>query len=224
MKKKPLVQVNHASKRYELDGITIHALKNVSATISKGEFVAILGPSGSGKSTLMNLIGALDTPTDGEILIDGENIAHMSESQLARVRNQKVGFIFQQFMLLAKTPAWQNVEVPLLYAGIGSHEREQRSKKILKQVGLGDKLNNFSNQLSGGQQQRVAIARALVNNPTILLADEPTGALDQKTGKDILKIFKDLNQKGHTIIMVTHDHEIAKNANRTIKIVDGEIV
>jgi len=221
----PILKVKNASKIYQLDGVTITALKKADLEINKGELVAIAGPSGSGKSTLMHLIGALDTPTTGEIYIDGKNIAHLSEAQLAEIRNQKVGFVFQQFNLLSKTSAVQNVEIPLIYAGISDNEkRREKAEAILKKVGLGDRLKNHPNQLSGGQQQRVAIARALITNPAIILADEPTGNLDTKTGEEILKLFYDLHEEGKTIIVVTHELALAKKAQRQIYIKDGEIV
>jgi putative ABC transport system ATP-binding protein len=219
----PILKVKNISKVYELDGITISALKNISLEIKKGEFVSIVGPSGSGKSTLMHLIGALDTPSTGTIHIDGKNIANLNQKQLAEIRNQKIGFIFQQFNLLQKTSSVHNVELPIIY----SHNKKNsqaRAKKILEKVGLGDRLKNYPNQLSGGQQQRVAIARALINNPAIILADEPTGNLDSKTGKDIMELFKDLHHEGHTVIVVTHDHDIAKETHRQIKLMDGEVV
>jgi len=221
----PILKVKNASKIYQLDGVTITALKKADLEIKKGEFVAIAGPSGSGKSTLMHLIGALDTPTTGEIYIDGENIAHLSEAELARIRNQKVGFVFQQFNLLSKTSAVHNVEIPLIYAGISDNDkRREKAEAILKKVGLGDRLKNHPNQLSGGQQQRVAMARALVTNPAIILADEPTGNLDTKTGEEILNLVYDLHKEGKTIIVVTHELAIAKKAQRQIFIKDGEIV
>ncbi|NMB57153.1 ABC transporter ATP-binding protein [Candidatus Beckwithbacteria bacterium] len=221
-----MLKATNVSKIYELEGVEVKALININLDIKQGEFVAIVGPSGSGKSTLMHLIGALDTPTTGKIIIDGENISKANEKELAKIRNQKVGFVFQQFNLLSKTPAWQNVEIPLIYSGMTSRtKRENLCKQMLEKVGLADKLYNHPNQLSGGQQQRVAIARALINNPAIILADEPTGALDSKTGKEILQMFKDLNKKeGRTIIMVTHDLDLAEQAQRQIKIKDGEVV
>lgn len=222
---KPILQVKNVSKVYELDGINIEAITNVSLQIEKGEFVAIVGPSGSGKSTLMHLIGALDTPTSGEVLIDGKNIANMSESELAEVRNEKIGFIFQQFNLLQKTSSLQNVILPLLYSrNKNKIKRENLARELLIKVGLENRLKNFPNQLSGGQQQRVAIARALINNPSIILADEPTGNLDSKTGKEIIEMFKKLHHEGHTVIIVTHDPNIAKKAKRQIRIKDGTIV
>lgn len=222
---KPILKVKNVSKIYELDGINVEALKDISLEIKKGEFVSLVGPSGSGKSTLMHLIGALDTPTSGTILIDGKNIANMNEQQLAQTRNEKIGFVFQQFNLLQKTSSLQNVMLPLLYSNNKSKiRREKIAKDILKDVGLGDRLKNFPNQLSGGQQQRVAIARALINNPSIILADEPTGNLDSKTGKEIIQMFRNLHKKGNTVIIVTHDQNIAKQTNRQIKIKDGIIV
>lgn len=222
--KKYIVSANHVSKIYPLDGIEVKALDDVNISVSKGEFVAIIGPSGSGKSTLMHLIGALDTPTKGSVIIDGENIANLDETQLAKVRNQKIGFVFQQFNLLNKTSAIQNVEIPLIYAGVDEEKRQEMAKKMLQKVGLGERMQNHPNQLSGGQQQRVAIARALINNPAIILADEPTGNLDTKTGKNIMQFFHQLNKEGKTIILVTHDPEIAKQTNRQIKIRDGKII
>ncbi|OGD63912.1 macrolide ABC transporter ATP-binding protein [Candidatus Beckwithbacteria bacterium RBG_13_42_9] len=220
-----MLQVKKVSKIYQLEGVTVNALTEVNLEIKKGEFVALVGPSGSGKSTLMHLIGALDTPSLGQVLIDGENIGGLSETELAKIRNQKIGFIFQQFNLLAKTSAIHNVEIPLIYAGIADDEaRAEKAKAILEKLGLGDRLQNHPNQLSGGQQQRVAIARALINHPSIILADEPTGNLDTKTGEQILEIFRDLHQEGNTIIMVTHDPGLAKKADRQIYIKDGEIV
>ncbi|NMC35764.1 ABC transporter ATP-binding protein [Candidatus Beckwithbacteria bacterium] len=223
--KKAILQIKNISKFYELDGITVKALEDVSLEIYKNDFAAIIGPSGSGKSTLMHLIGALDTPTKGVIKIEGKDIASMTETQLARIRNEKIGFVFQQFNLLAKTSALENVALPLLYTGnMSQGQRLEKAKHMLEKVGLGDRLKNHPNQLSGGQQQRVAIARALINNPSILLADEPTGNLDTKTGKDVMTMLKQLNKDGQTIILVTHDMSVAKQARRQIMIKDGEIV
>jgi putative ABC transport system ATP-binding protein len=196
-------------------------LKNISFTLNEGEFVSILGPSGSGKTTLMNIIGCLDVPTSGEYTLSGHEVADLDEAELAQIRNEEIGFVFQQFQLLPRLSALQNVELPLIYAGIPEKERKQKAKDMLMKVGLGEKLKNLPNQLSGGQQQRVAIARALVTHPTILLADEPTGALDQKTGHQIMDLFKALNAEGRTIIMITHDEKIAQNATRIVKILDG---
>ncbi|KKS33101.1 MAG: ABC transporter related protein [Candidatus Amesbacteria bacterium GW2011_GWA2_42_12] len=200
------------------------ALDKVSFTINKGEFVAVTGPSGSGKSTLLHLVGLLDKPSSGKILVDGIDTSKMSDNKLARLRNQKIGFVFQQFNLLAKTAAIVNVELPLVYSGVAKLQRLQRAKEELEAVGLGDRLQNKPSQLSGGQQQRVAIARALVTGPSLLLADEPTGNLDSKTGTEILSLFDELHKKGVTIIMVTHDPNIARHANRQIIVKDGRIV
>ena len=200
------------------------ALDKVSFTINKGEFVAVTGPSGSGKSTLLHLVGLLDKPSSGKILVDGIDTSKMSDNKLARLRNQKIGFVFQQFNLLAKTAAIVNVELPLVYSGVAKLQRLQRAKEELEAVGLGDRLQNKPSQLSGGQQQRVVIARALVTGPSLLLADEPTGNLDSKTGTEILSLFDELHKKGVTIIMVTHDPNIARHANRQIIVKDGRIV
>jgi len=202
----------------------VKALDGVSLAIEEGEFTAIMGPSGSGKSTLMNLIGCLDTPTDGIIQIDGEGTMGMSEAELAFVRNQKVGFIFQQFNLLGKINALENVMTPLLYAGgVGIRERRERAKFALERVGLADRMHHRPNELSGGQKQRVAIARALVNNPSILLADEPTGALDTTTGRQILELFEEINSEGRTVVLVTHDREIGMRCRRQIRLRDGKL-
>lgn len=222
--KKILLEISRVSKVYKMDGVGFTALDDVSLTIHQGEFIAIMGPSGSGKSTLMHLIGCLDKPTTGSVKLRGVEIGRMSEKSLAHVRNKNIGFVFQQFNLLRKTSALANVELPLIYAGVGSAERKRLALEKLTLVGLGDKLKNLPSQLSGGQQQRVAIARALVTNPDIILADEPTGNLDSKSGKEIMEILTRLNREGHTIILVTHEADIAKYAKRIVKIADGKIV
>lgn len=218
-----ILEMTNISKIYEMGSEKVKALDEASLTVKEGEFVSILGPSGSGKSTLMNIIGCLDTPTKGEYILSGKKVAGLSEKELARIRNKEIGFIFQSFQLLPKLTAAQNVELPLIYAGINSKKRKEISTDILTKVGLGDKINNLPTQLSGGQQQRVAIARAISTEPSILLADEPTGALDQETGFNILNLFKELNDEGRTIIMITHDKNIAKYGNRLVNIVDGKI-
>jgi putative ABC transport system ATP-binding protein len=220
---KPIIQIKDLMKTYKLGGETVHALNNVSIEIDKGEFLAIIGPSGSGKSTLMNMIGCLDRPQSGTYLLAGKDIGKMNDNQLATIRNQKIGFIFQNFNLLTKLTALENVELPLLYSGVPTKERRERALYSLQKVGLKERSGHLPTQLSGGQQQRVAIARALVGNPAILLADEPTGALDSKTSKGILSIMKELNELGHTIILITHDLEIAKQAKRMVSIQDGHL-
>ena len=198
-------------------------LKNIDLTIKEGEFLSVLGPSGSGKSTLMNIIGCLDTPTSGEYILHGRRVDDLEPDELAQIRNKEIGFIFQSFQLLPRQDALSNVELPLIYAGMSQHKRRERAAEMLERVGLADKMYHRPNQLSGGQQQRVAIARALATNPTILLADEPTGALDQKTGRQVMELFHELHNEGRTIIMITHDRAIAQNASRMVRILDGEI-
>ena len=210
-------------KSYRMGDEWQPVLKNVDLSIEKGEFLSILGPSGSGKSTLMNIIGCLDTPTEGEYILHGKRVDQLDENQLSVLRNREIGFVFQSFQLLKRQDALSNVELPLIYAGMGVQKRRQRAEEMLCRVGLQDKLHHMPNQLSGGQQQRVAIARALAANPSILLADEPTGALDQKTGKQVMQLFRELNDEGRTIIMITHDVSIAANASRIVRILDGEL-
>lgn len=220
-----MITMQNITKSYQMGTQAVHALRGVDLTISEGEFVAIMGPSGSGKSTLMNIIGCLDVPTAGTYTLDGIDVSHMSDDEQARVRNQRVGFVFQQFNLLARTPALKQVALPLLYAGVGRRERDERARAALEAVGLGDRLDHKPDELSGGQQQRVAIARALVTEPAIILADEPTGNLDTQVGKEIMDIFKRLRQeKGITLVIITHDPEVAAQAERTIWIRDGLVV
>lgn len=218
-----LVNLSKINKIYQTGDVTFQALKDISLKVEKGDFLAIVGASGSGKSTLMNVIGLLDSPTSGSYLLSGEDTAHLSENVLAKIRNKKIGFVFQSFNLLPRTTAIDNVALPLIYAGVDSQDRKVLAQKALEQVGLGDKLNSRPNQLSGGQQQRVAIARALVTNPEIILADEPTGNLDSKSGDEVMKIFETLHKEGKTIIMITHEDEIAKHAKSRIRIKDGGI-
>lgn len=220
---KPIIQIKDLMKTYQLGGETVHALNKVSIEIEQGEFLAIVGPSGSGKSTLMNMLGCLDRPQSGTYLLDGKDISKMNDNQLATIRNKKIGFIFQNFNLLTKLTALENVELPLLYSGVPTKERRERASESLGKVGLKERAGHLPTQLSGGQQQRVAIARALVGNPSILLADEPTGALDSKTSKEILLIMQELNELGHTIILITHDLVIAKQAKRMVSIQDGQL-
>lgn len=218
-----ILKMTDLVKVYYLGGEELIALNKVNFTVNKGEFVSVLGPSGSGKSTLMNIIGCLDTPTSGSYILAGEKVANLSQKELARIRNREIGFIFQSFQLLPRLSALQNVELPLVYAGVPAKERRRRSIAILDRVGLGDKLPNLPTQLSGGQQQRVAIARSVVTEPSLLLADEPTGALDQKTGAQIMELFQELNNEGRTIVMITHDENIANHGNRVVNIVDGKM-
>ncbi|OIO67044.1 MAG: macrolide ABC transporter ATP-binding protein [Candidatus Marinimicrobia bacterium CG1_02_48_14] len=219
-----LIQVNDLSKIYELGHTEVRALNGVSMTIRKNEYVSIMGPSGSGKSTLMNLIGCLDSPSQGEYFLDGVNVAHMTDDELAAVRNRKIGFVFQTFNLLPKSTALRNVELPLIYnGGIQKNQRKALAEGALKRVGLESRMLHKPNELSGGQRQRVAVARALVNNPAIILADEPTGNLDSKTGQEIMALFDELQQAGNTIILVTHEEDIALHAHRTIRLLDGKI-
>ena len=218
-----LISMQNIWKTYQMGTEQLHALKGVSFEVQKGEYLAIIGPSGSGKSTLMNLIGCLDSPSSGQYWINGHEVAKMVDDELARIRNKEIGFVFQTFNLLARATALHNVELPLIYAGMGSAERLQRAKDSLTAVELGDRVTHRPNELSGGQRQRVAIARALVNHPSILLADEPTGALDTKTSYEIMLLFEKLHAEGNTIILVTHEPDIAERAHRVITIRDGEI-
>jgi len=218
---KALIQLERVFKTYDSGENAVQALRGVDVKIDGGEFVSIIGPSGSGKSTLMHILGCLDTPSEGRYWLDGEDVATMTGKQLARVRNKKLGFVFQTFNLLPRATIWKNVELPLLYAGMGSDERRERALKALERVGLANRAKHRPNELSGGQRQRVAIARALVNKPSLILADEPTGNLDQKTGSDIINLFEEVAAGGQTIILVTHDPAIAARTQRRIKIVDG---
>ena len=219
----PLIELKDIYKIYQMGDEEVRANDGISLTICRGEFVAIVGKSGSGKSTLMNIIGALDVPTKGDYFLGGEDVAVMSDKQLARIRNKMIGFIFQQYNLLPKLNLLENVELPLLYAGVGTAERRERAMASLAKVGLEEKWKNLPNQLSGGQQQRVSIARALAGSPSLILADEPTGALDSRTSRDVLNFLKQLNEEGNTIVMITHDNSIALEARRVVRIADGKI-
>jgi putative ABC transport system ATP-binding protein len=218
-----LIETQNLWKTYNMGAEQIHALRGVDLAIDRGEYVAIMGPSGSGKSTLMNLIGCLDTPSQGSYLLNAKLVSQMNDDELARIRNEEIGFVFQTFNLLPRATALHNVELPLIYAGITGKERQRRAKEALERVELGDRMTHRPNELSGGQRQRVAVARALVNNPSILLADEPTGNLDSKTGEEIMGLFSRLHQSGNTIILVTHEADIAAHAHRVVHIKDGKI-
>ena len=218
-----VIQIKNIRKEYRLGLQLIEALRSVSLSIDKNEYVALMGPSGSGKSTLMNILGCLDTPTSGSYRLNGTEVSEMSEDELARVRNKEIGFVFQTFNLLPRLTARENVALPLVYAGLGSSERKQRAEEVMEMVGLKDRMDHKPNELSGGQRQRVAIARAVVNHPSIILADEPTGNLDTKTSYEIMDIFEAINKNGNTVILVTHEEDIAKHARRVIRLRDGAI-
>ena len=218
-----ILSMRQIVKQYPMGDEVQTVLRGIDLDVRQGEFVAVLGPSGSGKSTLMNIIGCLDTPTSGTYTLHGRDVSGLDEDALAQVRSREIGFIFQSFQLLPRQNAVENVELPLIYSGLPARERLPRAQQMLERVGLKEKLYHYPNQLSGGQQQRVAIARALANNPTILLADEPTGALDQQTGRQVMALFHDLNEEGRTIIMITHDIGIARHARRIVRILDGEL-
>lgn len=220
---KPVIGVQDLSKIYQMGSQEVRALDGVTFDVQENEYIAIMGPSGSGKSTLMNLIGCLDTPTSGTYILNGEDVSQLDDAELAEVRNREIGFVFQTFNLLPRTDCLSNVELPLIYSGIKTSVRRERSAKTLERVGLGDRIDHKPNELSGGQRQRVAIARALVNNPSILLADEPTGNLDTQTGHEIMMLFEELYRMGNTIIVVTHEPEIAEHARRIIRLRDGRI-
>ena len=217
-----VIELKNIVKTYDMGGVEeVHALRDVSVSIGKNEYVAIMGPSGSGKSTLMNVIGCLDTPTSGLYLFNGVNVSEMDDNELAKIRNKEIGFVFQTFNLLPRSDALHNVELPLIYAGVSASERKIRAQEVLNHVQLGDRIHHKPNELSGGQRQRVAVARALVNRPSIILADEPTGNLDSKTGEEIMILFEELHRQGNTIIVVTHEPDIAEHAIRVIRLRDG---
>ncbi|TCD28119.1 ABC transporter ATP-binding protein [Pedobacter psychrodurus] len=220
---KPLITIKEIGRKYVIGSEVIHALKSVSLDINKGEFVALMGPSGSGKSTLMNILGCLDTPSSGTYVLNGTNVSHMSDDALAEVRNQEIGFVFQTFNLLPRSTSLDNVALPLIYAGTSKKDRDARAAKALENVGLGNRMDHKPNELSGGQRQRVAVARALINNPSIILADEPTGNLDTKTSIEIMGLLEEIHSKGNTIILVTHEEDIAQHAHRIVRMRDGLI-
>ncbi len=219
----PLIKIRDIKRDFVLGNETVYVLKGIDLEINKGEYVALMGPSGSGKSTLMNLLGCLDTPTSGTYILNGKDVSQMKDDELAEIRNKEIGFVFQTFNLLPRTTALDNVALPMIYAGYSKSERRARAQQVLTQVGLSDRMDHQPNQLSGGQRQRVAVARALVNSPSIILADEPTGNLDSKTSVEIMKLFNDIHANGNTIIVVTHEEEIAAYAHRIIRLRDGKI-
>jgi putative ABC transport system ATP-binding protein len=218
-----LIDIRDITKVYEMGQEQVHALSGVTVGVARGEYVAVMGPSGSGKSTLMNLIGCLDTPTSGSYVLNGREVARMTDDELAAIRNQEIGFVFQTFNLLPRTNALQQVELPLVYSGLPRRERRERAVQALEAVGLADRMSHQPNELSGGQRQRVAVARALINNPSILLADEPTGNLDSQTGGEIMALFEQLNARGNTIVLVTHEEDIASHARRIVRLRDGKV-
>ncbi len=223
MSQRPVIQIENLTRFYQMGETLVKALNGVSFNVLENEYIAIMGPSGSGKSTLMNMIGCLDTPTGGEYILNNNRVSEMDDAELAEVRNREIGFVFQTFNLLPRTSCLANVELPLIYAGVKASERKERAAEVLTKVGLGDRLDHKPNELSGGQRQRVAIARALVNKPSILLADEPTGNLDTKTGDEIMLLFEELYKQGNTIILVTHENEIAEYSRRVVRLRDGII-
>ena len=223
MEENVLLSMRGIEKYYPMGDEQAHILKNIHLVVRRGEYLSILGPSGSGKSTLMNIIGCLDTPTSGDYKLNGQAVEELTDAELANLRSREIGFVFQNSQLLPRLTAEKNVELPLIYAGVSHKERRRRAQEMLKRVGLSDRMEHYPNQLSGGQQQRVAIARALVGNPSLLLADEPTGALDQKTGKQVMALFQELNAEGRTVVMITHDINIASYARRVVHIIDGEL-
>ncbi|MGD1982236.1 MAG: ABC transporter ATP-binding protein [Flavobacteriales bacterium] len=219
----PILKLRGITRDFKLGSQTVHVLKGIDLDIFKNQYVALMGPSGSGKSTLMNLLGCLDTPTAGSYELNGNDVSRMGDNELAEIRNHEIGFVFQTFNLLPRSTALENVALPLIYAGLGKEEREARAAEVLTQVGLADRMDHRPNQLSGGQRQRVAVARALVNNPALILADEPTGNLDSKTSVEIMKLFDDIQAAGNTVVLVTHEEDIAQHAKRVIRLVDGQI-
>jgi len=219
----PLIQINDLKKRYQMGSEVVWALDGISLTVERGEYIAIMGPSGSGKSTLMNMLGCLDTPTSGQYFLNGQDVSRYSDDELAEIRNREIGFVFQTFNLLPRVDCLRNAELPLIYAGMSRSERRERAAEALRNVGLGDRMDHRPNELSGGQRQRVATARALVNHPSLLLADEPTGNLDTETGDDIMRLFESLYRQGNTLLVVTHEEDIAHHARRILRLRDGKL-